>query len=113
MRALYHDWCTAHLAERFLRLTPGEVYELAEEAARRRADETAAAGGAPIPPAAAASGQDALSGTAGRGAYREVVGSVAGLLRERMGLPSFEAWAAAYEADPAAFDREILGFGDR
>ena len=34
LRAKYLDWCSARVADRFLALTPDEIYELAEQATR-------------------------------------------------------------------------------
>lgn len=37
LRAKYLDWCSAQIADRFLRLPPAEIYELAHEVSRDEA----------------------------------------------------------------------------
>lgn len=47
---------------------------------------------------------------------RPLPSAVAGLvdrIAAAVELPGFTAWAAAYAADPGAFDPEIVGFGER
>src|SRR5688500_17057442 len=44
LRAKYLDWCSARLADRFLALTPDEIYELAERASHGREDAFVASG---------------------------------------------------------------------
>lgn len=81
LRAKYLDWCSARVAERFLRLTPDEIYELAQAPA---ADQPAS--------------------------YRILVRWATEALTARLELPSFEAWAEAYCTSPARYDEELLGF---
>ena len=38
LRAKYLDWCSARIADRFLRLTPEEIYKLAERASEGEGD---------------------------------------------------------------------------
>ncbi len=96
LRAKYLDWCSARLADRFLRLTPDEIYELAQRASR--GDEGPGAEGA----RAAGEGSE-LS-------YRSLVELVTEALTAQAALPSFEEWAAAYAEAPERFDEELLGF---
>jgi hypothetical protein len=47
---------------------------------------------------------------------RPLPSAVAGLvdrIAAAVELPPFAAWVTAYAADPAPFDQEILGFGER
>jgi hypothetical protein len=92
LKAKYMDWCSARLADRFLQLTPEAIYELALEASHDEAVHVLAGG-------------DGMSVSS----YRAMVGRVADVLAERLGLPDFEAWAAAYEKAPEQFDHELLG----
>ena len=91
LRAKYLDWCSARLADRFLRLTPEEIFELAQEASAASAGE-------------ASSSWDAASAD-----YRTLVERVTEALAARIALPPYEQWAAAYEASPEQFDHELLG----
>jgi hypothetical protein len=98
LRAKYHDWCSARLAERFLQLSPSEIYELAERAP--------AAGSGGVAPQLV---RDALP-DAGNDPFRELIERVTEVLIAEVGLPTFEQWAAAYEASPAEIERDLLGF---
>jgi len=91
LRAKYLDWCSARLADRFLRLTPEEIFDLAQEAS---AEGTAEA---------------ASSWDASPESYRTMVERVTEVLASRLDLPPYEQWAAAYEAHPEQFDHELLG----
>lgn len=118
LRAKYLDWCSARLADHFLRLTPGEIYELAQEAA------DAGEGSVPgwqVAGALAAGGEDSLPAD-GRlamaregsvrpaASYRTLVERVTGELAARLSIPSFEQWMESYRASPGRFDEELLGF---
>jgi hypothetical protein len=93
LKAKYLDWCSARLADRFLRLTPEEVFELAQQATPARA------------------GEASLSWQSGSPeSYREMVERASEVLAVQLDLPPFEKWAAAYEANPGQFDHELLGF---
>jgi hypothetical protein len=96
LRAKYFDWCSARVADRFLALSPDEIFELAERAGQ--ADE---AGGGRSPDT---SGLDDLS------SYRALVEQVTGVLADQIGLPSFAEWLELYRTDPAAVEAELLGF---
>lgn len=96
-RAKYLDWCSARLAERFLDLTPEQIYQLARPEEARLSSES---GGArrmtlPLP-----THQD----------YRTLVQRVTDVLLERTPLPTYEQWSAAYDETPERFDVELLGF---
>jgi hypothetical protein len=138
LRAKYLDWCSAQVADRFLRLTPDQIYELAEQASREggggreepgRSDaslDPAAGGelpsaawlyGAPrgnnsgndAPPHARPGSRVEPTGTAGL-SYRVLVERVTEALLARLRLPSFEEWVRAYRAEPERFEKELLGF---
>ena len=96
-RAKYLDWCSARLAERFLDLSPEEVYELARS------------GGSSAPGAASASGRVTLPPPT-HARYRALVQRVTESLLERVSLPTFEQWSAAYDESPERFEAELLGF---
>lgn len=98
LRAKYLDWCSAKVAERFLRLTPEEIYELAQRASP---GSDAAPGGAPD---VALRDNDSTTLT-----FRGVVARVTAVLTDELDLPSFEEWRAGYAADPGPYDDELLG----
>ena len=116
LRAKYLDWCSAQVAESFLALTPDEIYELAEKATHGRPDLAG--------PLASLSSNNSLNGlepdwrsaldpntaTSEAEPFRALVAKVSGVLAERMGLPTFEEWSAAYQESPADFDPDMLGF---
>lgn len=102
LRAKYLDWCSARLAERFLRLTPEEIYELAQ-----RASPSAPAGSG----SADSGGAEALPSDAGPvESFRHIVERVTVALAVNLDLPVFEQWAAAYREQPSRYDDELLGF---
>ena len=92
LRAKYLDWCSARIAERFLDLSPEEIYELAYPAGRD-ADSP--------PPSLPDPTQDG---------YRALVQRVTESLLGRVSLPTFEQWSEAYRESPGRFDPEMLGF---
>ncbi len=92
--AKYLDWCSARLVERFLQLTPDQIYELAQQA---EAEPELGVGGE----AAQAVGTEV--------AHRSVVARVTEALQARMQLPSFAEWSAAYAEAPERFEEELLG----
>lgn len=96
-RAKYLDWCSARLAERFLDLTPEQIYELArpEEVESTSGTGVARRTTLPLP-----THQD----------YRALVQRVTDVLLERTPLPTYEQWSAAYDETPERFDVELLGF---
>ncbi|HSH45663.1 MAG TPA: hypothetical protein VK966_07390 [Longimicrobiales bacterium] len=91
LRGKYLDWCSARIAERFLDLTPEEIYELAwpeEEAAGPH-------------PSRLSPGQDD---------YLTLVRRATDALWDRLSLPAYEEWSRAYREDPDAYDRDMVGF---
>jgi hypothetical protein len=96
IRAKYLDWCSARIAERFLQLTPEEIYELAETASR---DDYESLRGAVVVP--------------GRGEempFRWMVGRVTEALAVSLRLPTLEEWRAGYRESPERYESELLGF---
>ena len=115
LRAKYLDWCSARLAERFLDLSPEEIYALARPESAARAPESEAAPGprgtSPVPslgdPAASEAPRLPRPTDAG---YRAQVQRVTEARLKRTSLPTFEQWAEAYAETPERFDAELLGF---
>ncbi len=93
LRAKYLDWCSARVAERFLDLSPEEIYALA----RPESGKEAPSPGPPLPPP-------------GDDSYRTLVQRVTESLLDRMSLPPFNEWQEAYASSPERYDAEMLGF---
>ena len=120
LRFKYLDWCSAQVADRFLRLSPEEIFRLAERGGREGAgpsetQETAAAGD--FAPAAFAlwrqlrpGSEGEIQGSGSPPNYQGIVSQLTELLAMDLSLPSFEDWVLAYREDPEAFERELLGF---
>jgi hypothetical protein len=121
LRAKYLDWCSARIAERFLALSPDEIYQLAERATHGPADMAS-----PLPllsslnfpnttepdwhaaidqAVTAVADDDSESAT-----FRILVARVTEVLADEMELPTFEEWSAAYTEAPEDFDGDMLGF---
>jgi hypothetical protein len=83
LRAKYFDWCSARIAERFVHLSVQEIYALADSAA-------------------ASSDEDR--------SFQLVMERATAALASQTELPSLEDWVAAYRADPAAYDADLIGF---
>lgn len=96
-RAKYLDWCSARLAERFLDLTPEQIYGLARPEEMESTSDSGVAQRVTLP---LPTHQD----------YRALVQRVTDVLLERTPLPTFEQWSAAYDETPERFDVELLGF---
>jgi hypothetical protein len=116
LRAKYLDWCSARVAERFLALTPDEIYELAEVAAHGQPNsvDPIASLSPFFDPAlndhAWQSALDPSTTTRDAEPFRMLVSRVTEVLADRIGLPTFEEWSAAYQESPRDFDNELLGF---
>ncbi len=83
----YLDWCSASVAHRFTQLSASEVWERAERM------------------------REATSAThPERFSYFELVSMLTSDLYDELALPDFAEWVERYRADPAPYDREILGF---
>ena len=86
LRAKYLDYCSARVAEVLLRLSPDDIYILAQEAARDGGrDDT-----------------DPLS-------YGEMVHLATDRLAARLVLPPFGEWVEAYRSDPSRIEMDLLG----
>ncbi len=93
LKAKYLDWCSARLADRFVRLTPDEIYELAQRASEEADAERGGRAG----------------GVGTELSYHALVARVTEALTERDPLPTFREWARAYEEAPEQFEDELLG----
>lgn len=109
LRAKYLDWCSARVADRFLDLTPDEIYELAHDAL---AEDVASVAGGVSPDSAEMSPPPGAHSwlEVGAESYRSLVQRATEALSARIDLPSFEEWSTAYAEAPEEFDREMLGF---
>jgi hypothetical protein len=89
----YVDWCSARVASRFLELSSEQIWDLADRtrSARERREPVAE----------------------GESPYLELVRQVTLELFADLGLPDYNQWLVRYRADPAPFDAEMIGFGDR
>ena len=96
IRAKYLDWCSARIAERFLQLTPEEIYELADSASR---DDSESLRGAVV-----------VSGGSEEMPFRWMVGRVTEALAVSLRLPTLEEWRTGYREAPERYDSELLGF---
>ena len=137
LRAKYLDWCSARLAERFLDLSPEEIYAMARPDSTERADaidpdstrsrlgasEAGASTEAPTGSGARPESEPDLTVASGRApggapplprptdeGYRTLVQRVTESLLKRTSLPTFEQWAEAYAETPERFEAELLGF---
>ena len=84
LRAKYLDYCSSQVAEHLLRLSPDEIYVLAQEALR--------AGGRESEPS-----------------YEQMVRLATEGVAQRLTLPPFKQWADEYERDPARYDDQLIG----
>jgi len=97
LRIRYYEWCSARVAEQFLRLSPEEVWH---RVAPIRESVDAGVG---LPPA----GEGLF---AGQNTF-EVVRVLAQRMADEMRLPSFDHWVEEYRRDPARFEQEIIDVG--
>lgn len=93
LRAKYLDWCSARVADHFLRLSAEEIYQLARSG---EADP--------------AMGDSAVEADSGDVSYRVLVQRVTEVLLARLELPPYEEWKAEYRRSPERFDRELAGY---
>ncbi len=116
LRAKYLDWCSARVADSFLALTPDEIYQLAETAAHGQpgvADPLASLSslfGPGDQESAFRLAIDSSTATSEAEPFRALVAKVTEVLADRIGLPTFEEWSAAYQESPEDFDPDLLGF---
>jgi hypothetical protein len=95
IRAKYLDWCSARIAERFLQLTPEEIWQLAETASR---DDNETLRGAVV-----------IAGEGGELPFRWMVGRVTEALAVSLRLPTLDEWRTDYREAPDRYDSELLG----
>ena len=116
LRAKYLDWCSARVADSFLALSPDEIYQLAEVATH--ADAVSGEPQASLssffqnndPESVFRVALDSSTATSEADSFRALIAKVTEVLAERLGLPTFEEWSAAYHEAPTDFDSELLGF---
>jgi hypothetical protein len=129
LRAKYLDWCSARVADRFLELTPDQIYELAHWRSGDGGEQSSPPlGSGEVSPTLSSASMESLSlsaaespaspaalsypaGAAAEGGavYLALVEKVAEVLAARLRLPPFEEWAIAYRTAPERFDAELLG----
>jgi hypothetical protein len=122
LRAKYLDWCSARIADRFLALSPDEIYQLAERATHGQADQAGPLASlssfisrSPEAPDWHAAIDSAVSVVAeypstDSAVFRALVARVTEVLADEMELPTLEEWCAAYSEAPQDFDKDLLGF---
>jgi hypothetical protein len=84
LRAKYHDYCSAQVADTLLLLTPDEIFVLAQTAARESGEE------------------QKLS-------YGRAVQLATETVSRKLALPSYESWLEDYRADPHRYERYLMG----
>ena len=84
LRAKYHDYCSAQLADLLLYLTPDDIYLLAQKATRDRGD-------------------------LGELSYARTVAIATEWLARRVALPPFEVWVEDYRAHPERYEEYFMG----
>lgn len=84
LRAKYHDYCSAQLADLLLYLTPDDIYVLAQKASRD-------------------------SGSRGELSYMGMVDVATDWLARKVALPPFEVWVEDYRAHPERYDEYFMG----
>ncbi len=98
LRFRYLDWCSAKVAERFQALSLDEIWQRAQRAERSLQRQ------------ATSSSSTTLPGSPG---YLDLVRLLSVQLADELELPPFAEWSAEYRRDPAAFHRDMMGFGWR
>lgn len=83
-----------------MKLTPEEIYSLAERAVVGAGDVSTDAGESTS--ALPAADRDSLS-------FRLIVERVTEVLASELSLPTFEEWRFAYQAEPERFEEALLG----
>ena len=84
LRAKYHDYCSAQVADLLVYMSPDEIYLLAHRASKE--------GG----------GQGDIS-------YVEMVRVATDWLSRRIALPPFEVWLEDYRAHPDKYEEYFMG----
>jgi len=84
LRAKYHDYCSAQVADLLVYMSPDDIYVLAHRAYREEGREGAVS-------------------------YSEMVRVATDWLARRIALPPFEVWLADYEAHPEKYEEYFMG----
>lgn len=84
LRAKYHDYCSAQLADLLLFLTPDDIFLLAQKAARDEEERPAAT-------------------------YAEMVDVATAWLSRKVALPPFDVWVEDYLAHPRLYEEYFMG----
>ena len=84
IRAKYHDYCSAQVADILLLLTPDEMFVLAQDAARE-------------------------SGKTGELGFEEIVTLATEHVFQKLPLPPFGIWANDYRDNPDRYDQYLMG----
>lgn len=103
LQTRYFDWCSTRIAQRFLQLSPDEVWVRA-----RQAEQSDPPGGAasPAPSDPLPASPAALHASP---EYLQLVRRTALVLARELELPDFAEWKERYLRDPAAFEPGLLG----
>lgn len=84
LRAKYHDYCSAQVADLLVYMSPDEIYLLAHRAYREEGRE-------------------------GDISYMEMVRVATDWLTRRIALPPFEVWLEDYRAHPEKYEEYFMG----
>jgi hypothetical protein len=84
LRAKYHDYCSAQVADLLVLMSPDEIYLLAHRAYREEGGE-------------------------GEISYVEMVRVATDWLGRRIALPPFEVWLEDYRANPDKYEEYFMG----
>lgn len=84
LRAKYLDYCSAQVADILLRLSPDEMYVLAQDAARD-------------------------SGLTDDLAWDHIVSLATARVSHKLALPSLEEWIVDYRVNPSRYEPYLLG----
>jgi hypothetical protein len=84
LRAKYHDYCSAQVADLLVYMSPDEIYLLAHRAYRE-------------------------GGEGGDISYVEMVRVATDWLSTRIPLPPFEVWLEDYRRHPESYDEYLMG----
>ncbi|MDX1648193.1 MAG: hypothetical protein R3304_13690 [Longimicrobiales bacterium] len=84
LRAKYHDYCSAQVADLLVYMSPDEIYLLAHRAYREEGRE------------------EEIS-------YAEMVRVATDWLAKRVALPPFEVWVEDYRAHPERYEEYFMG----
>lgn len=84
LRAKYHDFCSAQVADALLLMSPDEIFVLARDAAE-------------------------ASGLREELTYDRAVRLATATVFDQLALPAYETWLADYQAHPDRYDRYFMG----